>query len=225
MRATYRDALLRNQWEAHIFQAKVQKAPKGIFSSFFHYFFGLFPYIWPLAGPNIAKRGWPWQTLARVDRQTHFGTFNFVIKPEFSSKKQKKTIFYRFFDPKKWHFWGSFLTHFSTHFLSIFGPVLDPPKGGSGPPFWGSKTGLKRPKNGPHGRFGPENGPRWIAATWFWASRGCVGQTRILAFLDRFRPIFCRNFEHFLLYESQEKWKNRRTAGTRPLGHFNIRFS
>ena len=33
--------------------------------------------IWPLAGPNIAKRGGPLQKLARADRQTHFGTFNF----------------------------------------------------------------------------------------------------------------------------------------------------
>ena len=37
--------------------------------------------MWPLAGPNIAKKGWPLQKLARVDRQTHFGTFNFWFKP------------------------------------------------------------------------------------------------------------------------------------------------
>ena len=36
------------------------------------------PYhIWPLAGPNIAREGWPLQTLARDDRQENFGTFDF----------------------------------------------------------------------------------------------------------------------------------------------------
>ena len=43
----------------------------------------LFPYIWPLAGPNIAKKGGPLRKLARVHRQTHFGTFNFWIRPGF----------------------------------------------------------------------------------------------------------------------------------------------
>ena len=42
-----------------------------------------FQYIWPLAGPNIARKGWPLQKLARDDRQTHFGTFNFWTKPLF----------------------------------------------------------------------------------------------------------------------------------------------
>ena len=33
------------------------KGPKKtIFPSFFYYFFVVFPYIWPLAGPNIAKK-------------------------------------------------------------------------------------------------------------------------------------------------------------------------
>ena len=50
---------------------------------FFNIFSALFPNIWPLAGPNIAKKGEPLQKLARVDRQTHFGTFNFWIKPGF----------------------------------------------------------------------------------------------------------------------------------------------
>ena len=51
---------------------------------FFYYFFILFfPNIWPLAGPNIAKRMGSLLKLARVDRQTHFGTFDFWIKPEF----------------------------------------------------------------------------------------------------------------------------------------------
>ena len=46
-------------------------------------FRAVFPYIWPLAGPNIAKKGGPLPKLARVDRQTHFGTFNFWIKHVF----------------------------------------------------------------------------------------------------------------------------------------------
>ena len=35
------------------------KAQKGNFSVIFHDFFAVFPYIWPLAGPNIAEKGWP----------------------------------------------------------------------------------------------------------------------------------------------------------------------
>ena len=30
---------------------------KGPKSQFFEYFLAVFPYIWPLAGPNIAKKG------------------------------------------------------------------------------------------------------------------------------------------------------------------------
>ena len=43
----------------------------------------MFPNIWPLAGPNIAKRVGSLQTLARGDRQNHFGTFDFWLKPGF----------------------------------------------------------------------------------------------------------------------------------------------
>ena len=57
-----------------------QKGPKR---QFFVYFLDVFPYIWPLAGPNIAKKGGPLQALARGDRQTHFGTFNFWVTPGF----------------------------------------------------------------------------------------------------------------------------------------------
>ena len=39
--------------------------------------------MWPLAEPNIAKKGGPLRTMARGDRQTHFGTFNFWAKPLF----------------------------------------------------------------------------------------------------------------------------------------------
>ena len=60
------------------------KGPKkAIFPPFFTIFSAFFPNIWPLAGPNIAKKGWPLQALARVDRQTHFGTFDFWSKPGF----------------------------------------------------------------------------------------------------------------------------------------------
>ena len=38
-------------------------------------------YIWPLAGPHIAKKGGAAPTTARGDRQTHFGTFDFWFKP------------------------------------------------------------------------------------------------------------------------------------------------
>ena len=50
----------------------------------------IFSYIWPLAGPNIAKMGLGRcetggcaSPTARGDRQTHFGTFNFWVKPGF----------------------------------------------------------------------------------------------------------------------------------------------
>ena len=55
----------------------------SIFLNFFIIFRHVFPNIWPLAEPNIAKKGGPLQKLARVDRQTHFGTFNFWLKPGF----------------------------------------------------------------------------------------------------------------------------------------------
>ena len=68
-------------FSARVFQAVW--AQKGNFSSIFYIFSAFFPNIWPLAGPNIAKKGWPLQKLARGDRQTHFGTFNFWVKPDF----------------------------------------------------------------------------------------------------------------------------------------------
>ena len=36
-----------------------KRPKKAIFPSFFHDFFGRFSNIWPLAGPNIAEKGWP----------------------------------------------------------------------------------------------------------------------------------------------------------------------
>ena len=50
---------------------------------FLKYFPACFPNIWPLAGPNIAKKDGPLRKLARGDRQSHFGTFNFWVKPGF----------------------------------------------------------------------------------------------------------------------------------------------
>ena len=35
------------------------KGPKSQKKQFFDYFLVVFPYIWPLARPNIAKKGWP----------------------------------------------------------------------------------------------------------------------------------------------------------------------
>ena len=65
----------------------LRQAQKGTKSQLLSYFLTMFSpfvrYIWPLAGPNIAKKDWPLQKLARVDRQTHFETFNFWVKPEF----------------------------------------------------------------------------------------------------------------------------------------------
>ena len=60
---------------------KAKKRQQSI--DFFAIFSALFLNIWPLAGPNIEKRVGSLQALARVDRQTHFGTFNFWIKPGF----------------------------------------------------------------------------------------------------------------------------------------------
>ena len=65
-------------------------APEGAFGLriglqglFFTIFSAFFLNIWPLARPNIAKKGGPLHKLAREDRQTHFGTFNFWLKPGF----------------------------------------------------------------------------------------------------------------------------------------------
>ena len=57
---------------------------KGNFSFIFHDVFGRFPYIWPLAEPNIAKKGGPLPKTAQVHRQTHFGTFNSWLNLLFS---------------------------------------------------------------------------------------------------------------------------------------------
>ena len=62
---------------------EIQPQKKPIFHRFFAIFSTFFPNIWPLAGPNIAKKGGPLQKLARGDRQTHFGTFDFWLKPGF----------------------------------------------------------------------------------------------------------------------------------------------
>ena len=60
-----------------------KKQKKAKIHRFFAIFSAFFPNIWPLAGPNIAKKGWPLQKLVRGDRQIHFGTFNFWVKPGF----------------------------------------------------------------------------------------------------------------------------------------------
>ena len=59
-------------------------SPKGAKTRIFLILSAFFPYTWPLAGPNIARKGGPLQKLARGDRQTHFGTFNFWAKPLFA---------------------------------------------------------------------------------------------------------------------------------------------
>ena len=66
----------------------------------FPFFSIVVPYIWPLAGPNIAKKGWPLQTLARDDRQTHFGTFDFWVKPGFGAFYFGNARFWRLGAPK-----------------------------------------------------------------------------------------------------------------------------
>ena len=64
--------------------------------------------MWPLAGPNIAKRVGSLQALARVDRQTHFGTFNFWLKPGFPIQTAKKDNFSLIFHD----FFGDYLDFF-----------------------------------------------------------------------------------------------------------------
>ena len=74
----------RKQVKVPGFEISYKKRPKKDKNpSIFAIFSAFFPYIWPLAGPNIWKKGGPLQALARVDRQTHFGTFDFWIKPGF----------------------------------------------------------------------------------------------------------------------------------------------
>ena len=68
---------LRSQEQTPVPWTRVT-SPKKVLKPFF--FPAVFPYIWPLAGPNIEKKVGPLQKLARGDRQTHFGTFNFWIK-------------------------------------------------------------------------------------------------------------------------------------------------
>ena len=78
----------------------IKRPKKANFHRFFYIFSAVFPNIWPLAGPNIAKKGGPLQKLARGDRQTHFGTFNFWLKPGFYCFLSKTTHFGDFFGPK-----------------------------------------------------------------------------------------------------------------------------
>ena len=52
-------------------------SPKKPKPSFFNICSSFFPYIWPLAGAIVAKKGGPLRKLARDDQQTHFGTFSF----------------------------------------------------------------------------------------------------------------------------------------------------
>ena len=58
-----------------------------VFLHFFTIFSAVFPYIWPLAGPNIAKKGWPllgklWKGFGRVLEKLNFQA---VIKPAASA--------------------------------------------------------------------------------------------------------------------------------------------
>ena len=78
-------------------EEKAQKRQKSIDSLIF--FSAVFLNIWPLAGPNIAKKGGPLQKLARVDRQTHFGTFNFWTKPIFGDRVRDFSYFFAIFWP------------------------------------------------------------------------------------------------------------------------------
>ena len=101
----------------------VQGPKKAIFPSFFNIISALFPNIWPLAGPNIAKKGWPLQTLARVERQTHFGTFDFWVKPILKPFMFGNAHFWRLKAPKM-HIssrmgCGQFFLHFFTFFSRI----------------------------------------------------------------------------------------------------------
>ena len=45
------------------------------------YFLTFFQHSWPLAGPDIARKGGQLLKMTRRDRQTHFGTFDFWVKP------------------------------------------------------------------------------------------------------------------------------------------------
>ena len=78
--------------QSHLLDPKKAKIHR-----FFAIFSAFFPNIWPLAGPNIAKKGGPLQKLARVDRQTHFGTFDFWTKPFFGDRARDFVYFLLFF--------------------------------------------------------------------------------------------------------------------------------
>ena len=71
-------------------------------------FSAFFPNIWPLAGPNIEKRKGSLQKMARGDRQTHFGTFNFWVKLflyDSLYKRPPKSNFFSFFHDFCLIFW------------------------------------------------------------------------------------------------------------------------
>ena len=91
-----------------------RKGAKSYFFRVFLYcFFGLFKTVWPLALPNIAKKGGPLQKLARGDRQTHFGTFNFWGNLDFSDFGSKLIHFLDFLT-------GDTLVHSpQTHFHTL----------------------------------------------------------------------------------------------------------
>ena len=52
------------------------------------YFLTIFLYIWPLAGPNSAKKGGAVAKWARDELQAHFGTFDFLDFRGISSRDQ-----------------------------------------------------------------------------------------------------------------------------------------
>ena len=112
---------------------------RQFFLHFFTIFSAVFPNIWPLAGPNIAKKGGSLQKLARGDRQTHFGTFNFWLKPGSLYKKAKTVIFLSFFN----YFFDDFSYVFE-QFISIFHPSSQGPRPGPGGPGPGLGWGLRR---------------------------------------------------------------------------------
>ena len=59
-----------------------------------------FPFLWALAGPNIAKKVGPLQKGARGDRQTHLGTFDLLGQTHFETFNFGNAIFWRLRAPK-----------------------------------------------------------------------------------------------------------------------------
>ena len=73
---------------------------------FFDYFLAFFPYIWPLARPNIAKKGGRCKNWRGLIDKPILELLTFGSNPDFSAKKPKRQFFHYFFTSFSRMFWS-----------------------------------------------------------------------------------------------------------------------